>query len=208
MNYKLSVNTQRQTIENTFKRHFLFPNIYKSHKIIEGTKETTLPIITTENSEVISQGIWGLLPDNYENDWNTFQKSLNTLNVRVKDLESKPLFKDAFYKRRCLILVTGIYISYLKERILKTVLIQKEDKKPFTLAGIYNKTQDGFITCTIINTKKKENIIKNEALLLKMPLIINEDNRTIWLNRDAEMKTIIKITKSPNEMNHYTTTNL
>lgn len=203
MNYKLSIEASRQTIEKTFQRNFRFPNVYRTHKTVDGSKETTLPIITSEKSDNILQGIWGILPHKYESDWKKFQKSLNTLTVKVKDLESQLLYKESFFKRRCLILVTGIYFSYLNEGVLKTVLVKEEDNELFTLAGVYNVTNDGFVTCSIINTKKKERVIANKSLHLKMPVIINKAHRTTWLNTDAEMETIKTITNNANEMDLY-----
>ncbi|TYB72546.1 hypothetical protein ES676_11305 [Bizionia saleffrena] len=99
MNYKLSIDATRQALENTFKRYFLFPNIYRAHKTIDGAKETTILIITLQQSDVISQGIWGILPHNYENDWKMFQKALNTLSVKSKDVESQSHYEEAFFIR-------------------------------------------------------------------------------------------------------------
>ncbi|MBQ0767675.1 MAG: SOS response-associated peptidase family protein [Bizionia sp.] len=204
MNYKLSIDASRDTIENTFKRRFRFPNAYRTYKTIDGTKETTLPIITSEKQQDILLGIWGLLPDKYENDWKTFQKSLNTLFVNVIDLDTQSLFKDSYSKRRCLILVTGVYVTYLQEGELQTVLIQDKDRKPFSLAGVYNVTNDGFITCAIINTKEKESLVTNLPLPLKMPLIIKEEQRSIWLDATSVIENIKAITNQKNEFSHYT----
>lgn len=205
MNYKLSINTSLKIIEQTFNRKFRFPNVFKSYKVIDGTKETTVPIITSENDDLISQGIWGLLPHEYEHEWKTFQKALNTLNVQVKDITARDLFSEPYESRRCLILVTGIYISYLEAGDLQTAFIQKENQEPFTLAGIYNLTSDGFITCSIINTKEKENVIQDKSLFLKMPVIIREEDRTPWLDSSADMQTIKNITVRANEMTGFTT---
>lgn len=204
MNYKLSIDASRDIIEHTFKLSFRFPNAFRTYKTVDGTKETTLPIITSEKREDILLGIWGLLPNKYENDWKTFQKALNTLLVNVIDLEDNPLFKDSYYKRRCLILVTGVYVTYLKDGELHTVLIEDEQRKPFSLAGVYNITNDGFITCAIINTKNKENLISHLPFPIKTPLIIKEKQRAKWLDSTLKMDNINAITNQKNEFDKYT----
>ncbi|TYC09165.1 SOS response-associated peptidase [Bizionia gelidisalsuginis] len=101
-------------------------------------------------------------------------------------------------------LVTGIVATYLNEGVLQRILIQAKDTKPFTLAGIYNVTNDGFLTVSIINTLKKESITGNKSIPLKMPVIIREAQREDWLGLNTEMKTIKIIVKSANELRLYT----
>lgn len=175
MFYKLRNTANLNQIENAFKIEFKYPKLYKPSKLINGLTEATLPIITLDNPEVIDYSIWGLMPINFEDNWQVFQTISNTLNVNINAVNKGNHFiEDALNTRRCLIIVTGFYSSYIENGEVKTFHIHKKNNVPFCIAGIYNELSDGFKTCSVLITPIKDvkartipSFSKNEPLLFE-----------------------------------------
>ena len=186
MFYKLSNISNKLILEKELGLSFKHPNIYKPNPIINGLNESLLPIITSENSNIISHGIWGILPENFEGDWQNFQNVINTLNVSKEKLSTNQLYKDAFENRRCLIIVSGFFTNYYKDGKIYPYYIYEKSERPFYLAGIYNKLSDGFITCSLLLTSEDGFLSKFQNLTNLMPIIINKNDQDQWLSTDTE----------------------
>ncbi len=197
MNYSLSNRANISLLREKFGLSFKYPSLYKPKLKIDGNKEQSLSVITIEESNLISEGIWGILPQNFDGDWRKFQRLRNTLHVNKKEICKNVLFKEALEKRRCLIIVTGFYTHYLNDNNIINYLVEKEDVTPFYIAGIYNVLKDGFITCTVVNTKTKGMLNSENSLYEFMPLQIPEIFKNIWLNRDAKLDEINHIISKP-----------
>ncbi|CAM1333435.1 SOS response-associated peptidase family protein [Tenacibaculum aestuariivivum] len=190
MNYKLSNIATKDHIKDFTKLSFKYPYIYKPRLKINGFKEQTIIIITSDNPKIISQGIWGLLPQNYSENWSKFQKIKNTLHTNIKEIKNNILYKEALLKRRCLIIVTGFYTHKIIDNTIENYLVEKKHQQPFYLAGIYNITNDGFITCSVINTKNSKAIASFNNIYKLMPLQIPEIFKNMWLNNETPIEDI------------------
>lgn len=186
MFYKLSNIATKLILEKELGLPFKHPNIYKPNPIINGLNESLLPIITTENPDVISHGIWGILPENFEGDWQDFQNVINTLNITKEKLNTNQLYKSAFNSRRCLIAVSGFFTTFYNAGKIYPYYVYEESEKPFFLAGIYNKLPDGFITCSILLTTEDGFISRFQNLTNLMPIIINKGDRNEWLSTETK----------------------
>ncbi|WP_044402991.1 SOS response-associated peptidase family protein [Lacinutrix sp. Hel_I_90] len=200
MNYRLSNTASQATIQKALNLKFKYPHLYKPKPIIDGLKETSIPIVTMGNNSEISQAIWGILPNNYKGKWSKFQKRVNTLTVKVNNLYDHILYEEAIKERRCIILATGFYTSYLDNGKLKSCLVKNIDNTLLYIAGIYNTTKDGFITCSIITNKKwnNDNSIKN--LDDSAPITLKKNLFDAWLNNSTAEKDI-KIFLNNNALN-------
>ncbi|AXG68148.1 SOS response associated peptidase (SRAP) [Kordia sp. SMS9] len=197
MNYYLSNTASRTHIELTFGLPLKFPNIYKPRLVIKGHKEQSIPMITMEEPHVISEGIWGILPQNFEGDWKKFQQIKTTLHTNKEEIQKSVLYKEALSKRRCLILVTGFYIHHIIDNSIETFLVEKEPPKPLALAGVYNILEDGFLTCTVINTDINDTLSSETNLYNFMPLEIPSLFKNMWLNSKTDLEDIEKIIEKP-----------
>ncbi|GGX04865.1 SOS response-associated peptidase [Aquimarina muelleri] len=182
---KVSNTAERKMIENEFGVTFKFPKLYKPSPVINGAEEATLSIITMENPDIISYGIWGILPNDYKDEWMDFQNVLSTLSVNKKNLNRDFLFKKPFRYRRCLIIVTGFFINHLHNGHLYPYYVYLNTKKPFCLAGVYNTLDDGFLTCSIVVTNTFGVINKIQNINSKMPVVVPKDLYKLWLNQDS-----------------------
>ncbi|KAB8151649.1 hypothetical protein EZY14_017230 [Kordia sp. TARA_039_SRF] len=197
MNYQLSNTASKSHLELTFGLPIKYPNIYRPKIRIDGRKEQSIPIITMEEPNYISEGIWGILPQDFEGDWKRFQKLKITLHTNAKEIQQSILYKEALKKRRCLILVTGFYMHHIVQNDIETFLVEKETPKPFAIAGVYNVLEDGFLTCTVINTESNDLLTSEKNLYNQMPLEIPALFKNMWLNPKTNIEDIKKIIDKP-----------
>ncbi len=197
MYYKLSNTAKRTDIEDTFEIPFKYPDLYVPEVVIFGLNEVTIPIITSENNTQISLAIWGMLPSGYKGDWAAFQSVANTLNLTENSLEHNAWQMEAFKGRRCLVIVNGFFTSLLKNGEVYPHYVSFASKKPFLLAGLYNHTEDGFLSCSILLGKASGMISRYQNLSDLMPKIIDKSKMSSWLSTDTdqlELKHILKNT--------------
>ncbi len=190
MNYSLSNIASKTLIEVELGLDFMYPNIYKPKLKIDGYREQSVSIITVEKPSLITPGIWGILPQNFEGDWKDFQRLRRTLHVNKNEILKSVLYKDALKKRRCLFIVTGFYTHFLEGKDIVNYLVEKDPLTPFYLAGIYNVSKDGFLTGTVINTRANAELSALNNLYDVMPIQIPELFKNIWLDKKTSVKDI------------------
>lgn len=184
MFYKLSNTAKLNEIEKEFNAEFEFANLYEPLSVINGLEESTVPIITMDNPKKINFGIWGLLPQSLEDNWKIFQNLTNTLNINVDHLDLKEsLYSEAMDHRRCLVITTGFFTSALYNGKMYPHHVYISGHKPFAIAGIYNRLEDGFITCSILIRKTNNSLKEIPHLLDYKPVIFGERDREHWLNK-------------------------
>ena len=181
---KLSSAATKEELETVYGRTFQFPSIYKPELVIEGKEESILPIIQSENSQAITFGIWGLLPNDFEGNWEDFQRIFSTLLMDVKKKEYYKLSSVFNKPSRCLIMVTGFFIHRYVKGELYPYYIYQEDNKPFCLGGICTTLNDGFATFSIFTTFSHGKVKEIQNLCSKMPLIIAPEDYEQWLQPD------------------------
>ncbi|WP_281541277.1 SOS response-associated peptidase [Maribacter aestuarii] len=196
MYFRISNTADKNLLEAWSNASLKYPNLYKPQIIINGLNEVTIPIITMEEKEKISLAIWGLLPEEYNEDWTLFQNTLNTLNLNVEHMDSSIWYTEAYKQRRCLIPVTGFYTSYLRNGEMYPYYVGLKSGKPFYLAGIYNKLEDGFITCSVLVGKASRFIEKIQNLTDCMPLLISSTERSDWLSEETSLNRLKELLNS------------
>lgn len=197
MFYKLSNTCELGDIENEFRINFQYPNLYEPQAIINGLNESNVTIITSEKEIAIDFAIWGLLPENYEDNWDTFQDFTNTLNTNIDDVNlNKDIYSKSLDERRCLIIVNGFFTSILVNGKLQMHHVHLKNHQPFCIAGIYNKTTDGFLTCSLLvtNTGLEYKHIPN--LGDQKPLIFTKKDYRNWLNSELTLNDLRPLVNS------------
>ena len=120
------------------------------------------------------------------------------VNARAETIAEKPSFKNAFKKRRCLIIADGFYEWKGPAGQKQPMFITLADKKPFAFAGLWDtwgkKDQAAlYRSCTIITTEAC-NAIRD--IHHRMPVILKPEAYAFWLNPDnqdiAGLKTILQ----------------
>ena len=122
---------------------------------------------------------WGLIPS-----WSKDPSMASRLiNARSETVDKKPSFRDAFQKRRCLIVADGFY-EWKKEDSRKLPLyFYLKSNRPFGFAGLYEKwmssDKEEINTCTIITTTANQLVAPVHD---RMPVILSKEDEQVWLN--------------------------
>lgn len=198
MNRKMSNIAERQTVEKILGRTYRYPKIYECNTVINGSEESLVSVITSENPKVIDYGIWGMLPEDYQEDWMDFQNVFDTLTVDKDLLDAVPMYKKSLEQRRCLIIVTGFFSYHLHNGSLYPYHIYKEKKYPICLAGIYTVLDDGFITCSVITGKVSGRLKKIQNFNNTTPVILSERHYNTWLDPEVETNELMYLLNSDN----------
>ncbi|MHA7056986.1 SOS response-associated peptidase [Aquimarina sp. M1] len=189
MFYKLSSDIKLDFLEEEFGVPFKYPKLYEQTPIINGFNEESLSVITSNDPDQVSYAIWGMLPEGYEDTWESFQDSKNTLNTDI----STAGFEKVKHYKRCLILVSGLFILRVHNGELYPYYVYLQSKKPFSLGGIYTRLDDGFLTCSVIVTSSNNFMSKINNLSTTMPLIVENHHREKWLEPSTPTKDIKEI---------------
>lgn len=126
---------------------------------------------------------WGLIPS-----WATDPAIGNRMiNARAETIIEKPAFRNAFKRRRCLVLADGFYEWRKLAKGKQPVYIRMADAKPFAFAALWehwNGPGDSAIdSCTLITTTPNERI---EPIHDRMPVILAPKNYDRWLDPKNE----------------------
>ncbi|MEM9555691.1 MAG: SOS response-associated peptidase [Acidobacteriota bacterium] len=127
---------------------------------------------------------WGLVPF-----WAKDRAIGNRMiNARAETAASKPAFRAAFKRRRCLLLADGFYEWVAQESGPKQPYhIHLPERQPFTFAGLWerwDKDPDvGTIdSCTILTCDASEAM---EPYHHRMPVFLEGDARDAWLDPET-----------------------
>jgi len=165
-----------------------------------------VPVIPNDGSRRVQFFRWGLVPR-----WAKDPAVGNRMiNARSETIAEKPSFRDAFRKRRCLILADGFY-EWRTNPGSKTktpIHIRLRNGKPFAFAGLWetwtrkdgqdpggksaapSKIRDApepygpgrpLRTCTIITTESNELM---KQFHHRMPVILPAEHYDLWLSEE------------------------
>ncbi len=139
-----------------------------------------LAIYTNQGVNWLDKFHWGLVPF-WAKDPSIGSRMIN---ARAETVAEKPSFKNAFKKRRCLIIADGFYEWKGPKGQKQPMLITLPDKKPFAFAGLWetwNKKdpESPYRSCTIITTEASESI---RDIHHRMPVILRPEAYERWLN--------------------------
>ena len=153
-----------------------------------------LAIARYESENWLVKFHWGLVPF-----WAKDISIGNRLiNARSESIAEKASFRNAFKKRRCLIIADGFYEWKGEKGRKQPMFITSTDHKPFAFAGLWETwkkdDQDSiYKSCTIITTQASESI---RDIHHRMPVIIKPPAYEPWLdpgNQDlCELDRIMK----------------
>lgn len=102
------------------------------------------------------------------------------INARAEGIASRPAFRSAFYRNRCLVAADGFYEWSASAGVKLPYRIEMRDKSLFAMAGIYDEKSGTYaIITTTANALMRQ--VHN-----RMPVILEKRHETLWL--DPRMK--------------------
>jgi len=123
---------------------------------------------------------WGLVPF-WAKDTSIGNRMIN---ARSETVAEKPSFRNAFKKRRCLILADGFYEWKGEKGRKQPMFITQPGHKPFAFAGLWETWDKGdqdstYKSCTIITTQASESM---RDIHHRMPAILKPPAYESWLD--------------------------
>ncbi|MEX2125067.1 MAG: SOS response-associated peptidase [Woeseia sp.] len=122
---------------------------------------------------------WGLVP------FRAKDPSIGNrmINARAETLAEKPVFRDAYRNRRCIILADGFYEWRSETRGKTPYFISLASGDPFAFAGLWEQwtnrdTGELLQTTTIVTTAANEFLAN---LHDRMPVVLQTDTASAWL---------------------------
>jgi putative SOS response-associated peptidase YedK len=128
---------------------------------------------------------WGLVPF-----WAKDPSIGNRMiNARAETVAEKPSFRNAYRKRRCLILADGFYEWHTEDGVKVPYYISLASGEPFAFAGLWEhwdskESDESLQTATIVTTAANEFLSK---LHHRMPVVLEEDGADRWMGGDTEL---------------------
>jgi putative SOS response-associated peptidase YedK len=154
--------------------------------------QEVISIINDGTNNRVGQLKWGFIPS-----FATDEKiAFSMINAKAETLDQKPAFKQAFEKRRCIILADSFYEWKRIGKDKTPMRILDQATKVMALAGIWNTytRADGskVHTCAIITTAANELVA---SLHDRMPVILDQVAQLKWLDirsKAIDLKALLK----------------
>ena len=197
MYFKISSTMERDMMEDVVEARFKYPNLYTPEVVISGLTEVSIPVVTMGEPTCISLAIWGMLPNDYQGEWERFQNLTNTLNIHTGTLDTGLWYTEALAQGRCVVPITGFFTSMLRDGEIYPYFISAEKDTLLYLAGMYTVLEDGFMTCSLLTgpldafTKTYQNLVDF------MPIPLSHKNKETWLAKDTSIALAKHILAAP-----------
>lgn len=139
---------------------------------------SVLSVINDGNENRLGYLRWGLIPS-----WAKDEKiGYKMINARAETITEKVSFKNAYKKKRCLILADSFY-EWKKDPERKIPMrIKLKNNDPFGMAGLWEswKSPKGMVySCSVITTTSNELMT---SIHDRMPVILNPKDEKVWLD--------------------------
>jgi len=125
---------------------------------------------------------WGLIP-HWADDPSIGNRMIN---ARAETVAGKPAFRQAFKKRRCLVVADGFYEWKKTDGKKQPYYIRLKDDRPFGFAGLWERwSREGeeIQSCTIITPEPNELM---KTIHNRMPVIVQPNDHDRWLDPEFE----------------------
>ena len=137
---------------------------------------------------------WGLVPHWWKKPLKEFKAT--TFNARSEEVSKKPMFRDAWARRRCVIPAIGWYEwSGRKGDKTPWFITIRRNTPGFFFAGLWaDATVDGerLTSCTILTTAAGD---ATKHLHPRTPVVLEEEAVAHWLDLAADPMTLMRAPK-------------
>jgi len=122
---------------------------------------------------------WGLIPS-----WAKAPGvGADMINARVETAATKPAFRAAFRRRRCMMLADGFYEWRRQGRRKQPFYVRLRDGRPFAFAGLWEHWEgpggQAIDSCALLTTEPNALM---RPLHHRMPVILDPDAYALWLD--------------------------
>lgn len=170
-----------------------------------GAPTQPMAVITDQEPAVLSFLRWGLIPF-WAKDPSI---GARMINARAESITEKPAFRNAFKKRRCLVIADGFYEWKKQGNTKIPYRILRKDEEPFAMAGIWEQWKDPeerpIHSFSIITTEANA-LMKD--IHDRMPVILDRDEQQAYLEAEPGKARDMLDPFDPDLMKAYTVSSL
>jgi putative SOS response-associated peptidase YedK len=114
------------------------------------------------------------------------------INARGETLGERPAWKDALWRRRCLVPADGFYEWKQDGSRKQPFHVARGDGRPFAFAGLWQPrfTPEGEASCTIVTTAPVPPL---SELHDRMPVVLGPDARALWLDEGTAREAVVAL---------------
>ena len=168
---------------------FLFeevPNLAPRYNVAP-SQDVPIVRLDPDGKRVLTMVRWGLIPF-WAKDKDI---SYRMINARAETVAEKPSFREAFKRRRCLVVADGFYEWQKREQGPKQpYYITLKSGGPMAFAGLWERWSDResnetIESCTIIVTDANKLL---RPIHDRMPVIIAPENFDAWLDTSGGLE--------------------
>jgi putative SOS response-associated peptidase YedK len=181
-----------------YTRDYTWEQIYKMYMLIQQSPPSNMPpnfnvcptqlvdVITgTAQGRSLSQMRWGLVPAWWQKAIKDIK--LTTFNARAETVTTKPFFRWAWRRNRCLLPASGYYEWQTIGKEKQPWYFTRRDGEVVTTAGLWDEWTDrdtGEIlrSCTMIITEPNNFVAEVHD---RMPVILEPSQFDAWLSGEA-----------------------
>ncbi|MBL7811811.1 MAG: SOS response-associated peptidase [Bacteroidetes bacterium] len=159
----------------------------QSGYFFSGFSYPLLPVIVANGNLHMTTMHWGLIPGWVKDEKQALEMRKLTLNARGETMHTKPMFRHAFQRHRCLVPAAGFYEwrDFNKKKYPYYVFPANDDC--FLFAGIFDvwtnrESGEEISSYSIITCEANAlmSVIHNSKL--RMPLILEDSDIQTWLH--------------------------
>ena len=153
--------------------------------------QEVLAIVTRDGENWLDRFHWGLVPF-----WaKDVSMGARMINARAETVASKPSFRTAFKKRRCLIPADGFFEWQQKKGEKQPIFIRLPGDTPFAFAGLWESwgpeddTASVYLSCTIITTEASDSM---RRIHHRMPVVLRSEAYAPWLDPENDDLSVLE----------------
>jgi len=117
------------------------------------------------------------------------------INARSESVGTKPMFRKAFDRQRCLILADGFYEWQRAGASKKPFFIRRRDRMPLAMAGIYDVwkgQKPALVSCAVLTTDANDVV---RLIHDRMPVFIEPEDYAQWCDSEHQGAEVFHLLK-------------
>jgi putative SOS response-associated peptidase YedK len=153
------------------------------------------PVLKDESPGEFHPLTWGLIPSWIKDHEAAREIRFKTFNARIETIHEKASYRMASDHSRCAIPIDGWFEWKEVNGNKYPYYIFREDKKPFLLAGLWDRwisddNTETYETFSVVTTSALGICAQIHNTKQRMPFILEKDEQSIWLDRNLKFSEI------------------
>jgi putative SOS response-associated peptidase YedK len=172
---RYTMTTSAALLEERFRAQLSSEAILPTYNAAPSQAQLT---ILSNNPQAIVPATWGFVPE-----WARGRSDIKPMiNARAETVASTPFFRNAFQKKRCLVVADGFYEWRRLKGSKVPYRIAMQTAEPFAFAGLWSTVRDdqGDLRTTFVIITTVANALV-APIHTRMPVILQAQDEATWL---------------------------